>query len=348
MADGIDLTDVPKFEDLPAVDGTERHSWDVFGRDDEVGTVNFIGPEQVRAAAALVTTGELVGLGLPLTDAGPEPLDHAQALRASLPDRQPRPGRLARRLLPAVLQPVGRATARALPQVRLLRRAAGRRRREQRRHRHPQSGRAGAWSAGASCSTSRATSRRQAASWCRTSGTASRRRNWTRIAECGRRTACAQGDIVVVRTGWVEWYMSLPPERRAQLVGTVGAAERPLACPGLDSGGRPPRGYGTTGAPRSPPTISRSRRCRSSATWGSCTTGCFPCSACRSVSCGGSRTSPPIARGEARTNSCSPPVSWTFRAAREVPSMPTRSSDRGPRAAYSAGGHTKYELGNGE
>ena len=69
MTDGTGLANVPKFEDLPAVDGTERHSWDVFGRDDEVGTVNFIGPEQVRAAAALVTTGDVVGLGLPLNEA---------------------------------------------------------------------------------------------------------------------------------------------------------------------------------------------------------------------------------------------------------------------------------------
>ncbi len=43
MTDGTGLANVPKFEDLPAVDGTERHSWDVFGRDDEVGTVNFMG-----------------------------------------------------------------------------------------------------------------------------------------------------------------------------------------------------------------------------------------------------------------------------------------------------------------
>lgn len=60
----------PRFADLPVRDGAPPgSSWGVFGDDDEVGTLNFIGPEQVRAAATLVREGAVFALnwdiGLP-------------------------------------------------------------------------------------------------------------------------------------------------------------------------------------------------------------------------------------------------------------------------------------------
>jgi kynurenine formamidase len=58
---------LPDYDDLPEIPGLGlRHAWDVFGRDDTLGSVNLVTPERVARAAASVTTGELITLGLPL------------------------------------------------------------------------------------------------------------------------------------------------------------------------------------------------------------------------------------------------------------------------------------------
>jgi kynurenine formamidase len=61
---------LPTFAELPRRAGAPAgSSWGVFGDDDEHGTLNFIGPEQVVAAAALIRTGKVIPLnwevGLP-------------------------------------------------------------------------------------------------------------------------------------------------------------------------------------------------------------------------------------------------------------------------------------------
>jgi kynurenine formamidase len=48
-------------------------SWDVFGRDDELGTINFLTPERVAAAARLVHRGRRFGLDHPVTAFEPYP-----------------------------------------------------------------------------------------------------------------------------------------------------------------------------------------------------------------------------------------------------------------------------------
>ena len=58
---------IPKFATLPIVGQTgERHAWDVFGRSDQLGTVNLLTPELVKRAATLVRTGRVINLTLPL------------------------------------------------------------------------------------------------------------------------------------------------------------------------------------------------------------------------------------------------------------------------------------------
>ncbi|HEX2171294.1 MAG TPA: cyclase family protein, partial [Dehalococcoidia bacterium] len=58
---------VPRYEDLPLIEQTgERHAWDVFGREDNVGALNFVGPEQIIKAARLVRQGKVISLSLPL------------------------------------------------------------------------------------------------------------------------------------------------------------------------------------------------------------------------------------------------------------------------------------------
>ncbi|HJU11697.1 MAG TPA: cyclase family protein [Candidatus Binataceae bacterium] len=44
----------------------ERHAWDSFGPEDQLGTVNLLGAEQVKQASRLVHTGRVINLNLPL------------------------------------------------------------------------------------------------------------------------------------------------------------------------------------------------------------------------------------------------------------------------------------------
>lgn len=62
------MTDaLPAYDDLPLIEGLDvRHAWDVFGRDDVLGSINLVTPERIARAAAGVITGELIPLDLPL------------------------------------------------------------------------------------------------------------------------------------------------------------------------------------------------------------------------------------------------------------------------------------------
>ena len=63
----------PRFAELPLLNGTgERHAWDVFGRDDELGCLNFIGSDEIVAACREVRAGKVVNLNLPLNEPQPQ------------------------------------------------------------------------------------------------------------------------------------------------------------------------------------------------------------------------------------------------------------------------------------
>ena len=47
--------------------------WGLWGEDDQLGAMNLVGPEQVRAAAALVRDGKVISLTLPYDQRGPQP-----------------------------------------------------------------------------------------------------------------------------------------------------------------------------------------------------------------------------------------------------------------------------------
>jgi hypothetical protein len=56
-----------RFDQLPLVDGTEeRHAWDVWGRDDGLGSVNRLTPDRVLAAVRTVRQGKVISIDLPL------------------------------------------------------------------------------------------------------------------------------------------------------------------------------------------------------------------------------------------------------------------------------------------
>ena len=58
---------IPRYADLPVFEKTgEHHAWKCFGAGDEIGTMNFIGPEQVRAALLTASAGRVVNLALSL------------------------------------------------------------------------------------------------------------------------------------------------------------------------------------------------------------------------------------------------------------------------------------------
>lgn len=58
---------VPAFDSLPRLPGTgAQHAWDVWGREDNLGTLNRLTGPAVAAASRCVRTGTRIGLSLPL------------------------------------------------------------------------------------------------------------------------------------------------------------------------------------------------------------------------------------------------------------------------------------------
>lgn len=75
---------LPRYDDLPMIPELGmRHAWDVFGRDDRVGTMNLLSPDAVVEASRLVELGEVFSLDLPLDEPDP-PLFGRQAYRRSV------------------------------------------------------------------------------------------------------------------------------------------------------------------------------------------------------------------------------------------------------------------------
>lgn len=65
------MSNVPDIEVVRRLSATYKN-WGKWGDDDQIGTLNHVGPSDVVAAAALVQTGRMVKMGLPIDDAGPQ------------------------------------------------------------------------------------------------------------------------------------------------------------------------------------------------------------------------------------------------------------------------------------
>jgi Putative cyclase len=83
----------PDYATLPLVEGTdERHCWGVFGATDEFGCLNFIAPDKIAAACGSVVDGVTVSLNLPLDQpkslfwSKREPLQHHEILKRNSRD----------------------------------------------------------------------------------------------------------------------------------------------------------------------------------------------------------------------------------------------------------------------
>jgi hypothetical protein len=221
----------PAFADLPTLpDRDERHAWDVWGRDDELGTVNLIGPEQRVAAAGTVRTGEMVQLTLPLDEPDPGLFDERSCYTHVVEDT---PGGHDDRLDEFYLQ--GSSQWDGL--------------------RHIKAGKHGYW--GGRTEDDLATTNVLGVDRWAAHGLGGRgvlldvaghlAARGTPLAPdenaeittalldevaAAQGTTFRSGDILLVRTGWTEWYRALPPEHRVRLRGTIGTG---FACPGLES-----------------------------------------------------------------------------------------------------------------
>ena len=79
---------LPRYRDLPLADGGARSGWGLFGADDSVGLMNLIGPEQTAAASRLVRKGAVFPLDLPAGTIDP-PLFARGATRHTILERRP-------------------------------------------------------------------------------------------------------------------------------------------------------------------------------------------------------------------------------------------------------------------
>jgi hypothetical protein len=224
----------PPFTQLPTLsDRDERHAWDVWGRDDEVGTLNLIGPPQRLAAAQLVRVGEMIPLTLPLDEPDPGLFEERTRYRHVIEDTGAgQDDRLDNLYLQFSSQWEGL--------------------------RHIRAGRHGYWGGrqGSDLASSdvlgidrwaehgfggRGVLVDVAAHLAATGEPMPPDAPFEITGELLDEVAAAQGltfasgDILVVRTGWMEWYLELPTAVRAALRGTVGSG---FACPGLESSQR--------------------------------------------------------------------------------------------------------------
>jgi kynurenine formamidase len=70
---------IPRYDELASAT-PPGSSWDVFGRSDQLGTINFLTPDRVAAAARLVRSGRRFGLDHPITAFEPYPTGTRRAL----------------------------------------------------------------------------------------------------------------------------------------------------------------------------------------------------------------------------------------------------------------------------
>jgi kynurenine formamidase len=225
---------IPTFDELPTLPGeSERHGWDVWGREDQLGAVNFIGPEQVVAAAGLVRTGEIIPLSLPLNE--------------------PSPGIFERRTEPEhviTMGPRGRDDHLDGLWLQFSSQWDGLRHVRYRKHGYyggrsdEEVDRSGAlgierWAQHGLIGRGVLL---DAVHYFEVAGSPlvpDEHRPITAAdldaIAAAQGTEVLPGDIVMVRTGWLEWFLDLPYETRTAMRGTVGTGERPLASPGLDA-----------------------------------------------------------------------------------------------------------------
>jgi len=224
----------PLYHELPANETTgERHAWHCFGPQDELGTMNFIGAAQVQAALRCATEGRVVNLNLPLDL--PQPAlsrgragyqHHIKRTRGGGDDY----------LDNFYLQCSTQWDAVAHIRYREFGFYGGRQDADldrgelgiDRLARKGMVGR-GVLVDFAGWMDSKKTP------VCGTERLAITPADLTAVL-AWQGTTLQQGDILLLRTGWLRWYLNLDEGGRAALAGTLHNEEGGLDCPGLASG----------------------------------------------------------------------------------------------------------------
>jgi kynurenine formamidase len=222
---------IPKFSKLPELGDTgERHAWDVWGRQDNLGSLNRVGSQQVLAASRLVRTGKVIPLTLPLNEPDPglfptrDPYTHEVEV-----SRGGRDDKVDNFYLQFSSQWDG------LRHVRYKEHGYWGGRSEQDLDETGDLGidkwaERGPMGRGVLIDVE---------SHLRQRGTPLLSDEKFEIGPDligevadAQQTELREGDFLVLRTGWMEWYRALPKDVRAEMRGAVGAG---LACPGLES-----------------------------------------------------------------------------------------------------------------
>jgi kynurenine formamidase len=227
-------TAVPRYADLPAIAATDdRHCWDVFGRDDELGTLNFLTPSAVARAAAEVQLGRVICLSIPLDAMSPAlvpqrtPFEHVVTR-----SRMGRDDSVNGLFLQSSSQWDG------LQHIRY---------REHGYYGGRDEDDLDAGALGIDVIARRGIVGRgvliDVEQHRRTSGRPIDPRARVTIEPdlldetlAAQGTEVLPGDIVVVRTGWMGWYQGLDEPGRAGLAGRLRAGDEGLECPGLHPG----------------------------------------------------------------------------------------------------------------
>ena len=82
---------IPQFSDLPLdKNGPHHNAWGLYGKDDELGTLNRLTPDIVTAASKEIQTGIRIGLDWPLDAQGDVPFFGRQAFHKEVYQKPPR------------------------------------------------------------------------------------------------------------------------------------------------------------------------------------------------------------------------------------------------------------------
>ncbi len=224
----------PRYAELSAFEKTgEHHAWDFFGAGDERGTLNFITPDAVRAAAAEVRDGTVVSLSTAL-DAIDPPLAESRPPFRHVVKRERAGSDDA--LDGFYLQ--GASHWDGLQHVRY---------REFGYYGGRQDADLDAGALGMQVMAKRGVIGRgvlvDLERHRRLTGTDYRPDTRVPVGVhdleetlTAQGTGVRPGDVLLLRTGWLGWYLGLPDEGRAGLVGTLHNGEGGLECAGFDAG----------------------------------------------------------------------------------------------------------------
>jgi hypothetical protein len=227
-------TALPKYSELPVIEATgERHSWGVWGKDDQLGMVNLLTPERVLRATSLVKKGKVFNIEPPRSIPHPghskEPaFEHKMSVskrgRTDYADHWEFHG--------------GMGHLDGLRHIRYREFGYYQGHQDPEMDEHTLLGidrwaQHGLIGRGVLIDVAGSMERKGTPLHPNTRFPITPELIESIARE--QRVSFEPGDFLLLRTGWMRWYLGLSPEERTQTHGTVHNAEGGLECPGLDA-----------------------------------------------------------------------------------------------------------------